>query len=260
MPRAVLDTPCPGPRCARSTGWSGLAKKWGSARLNDACARALEAESHRRQPGRAHARARPRGARGRALRPGHRRRARFARDPSEFRGRAVGHDDDAHATVARSWRASCDASSSDTCSTPCPSAWRSRAPTTWARRVLGAALLRRGPAPRRRVRRAPRHTSAHLDPAMTLEHWDETTAVTYDRRRLDELVSLRFVDTATTRSSWARSGWARRSSRRPWATSPGAGASACTSSAPTSSQAAQGGSASTTATTSRCASSSASTC
>jgi DNA replication protein DnaC len=35
---------------------------------------------------------------------------------------------------------------------------------------------------------------AHLDSAMTLEHWDETTSVTYDHSTLDELVSLRFIE------------------------------------------------------------------
>ncbi|MGH3731919.1 MAG: IS21-like element helper ATPase IstB [Acidimicrobiales bacterium] len=37
---------------------------------------------------------------------------------------------------------------------------------------------------------------AHLEPTMTLEHWDETSPVTYDRAVLDELVSLRFIETA----------------------------------------------------------------
>lgn len=37
---------------------------------------------------------------------------------------------------------------------------------------------------------------AHLDPAMTLEHWDETSPVIYDRAVLEELVSLRFLEAA----------------------------------------------------------------
>jgi DNA replication protein DnaC len=37
---------------------------------------------------------------------------------------------------------------------------------------------------------------AHLDAQMTFEHFDETTAVTYDKSILDELASLRFVDAA----------------------------------------------------------------
>ncbi|MDQ2729962.1 MAG: ATP-binding protein [Actinomycetota bacterium] len=41
-----------------------------------------------------------------------------------------------------------------------------------------------------------RARKAGLDPAMRLEHWDDTAAVTYDRAILDELVSLRFVDAA----------------------------------------------------------------
>src|ERR1700722_3725384 len=41
---------------------------------------------------------------------------------------------------------------------------------------------------------ALRARSAGLDPAMTLENWDETTKVSYDRQVWDELCSLRFVD------------------------------------------------------------------
>jgi len=37
---------------------------------------------------------------------------------------------------------------------------------------------------------------AGLDPAMRLEHWDDTAAVTYDRALWDELCSLRFVEAA----------------------------------------------------------------
>jgi DNA replication protein DnaC len=39
-----------------------------------------------------------------------------------------------------------------------------------------------------------RARTAGLDPAMRLECWDDTAAVTYDRAVLDELVSLRFVE------------------------------------------------------------------
>jgi DNA replication protein DnaC len=41
-----------------------------------------------------------------------------------------------------------------------------------------------------------RSKTAHLDPSMGLEHWDDTTSVTYDRATLEELVSLRFVEAA----------------------------------------------------------------
>lgn len=41
-----------------------------------------------------------------------------------------------------------------------------------------------------------RARAAHLDPKMTLERWDATAAVTYDRAVLDELVTLRFVEDA----------------------------------------------------------------
>jgi DNA replication protein DnaC len=39
-----------------------------------------------------------------------------------------------------------------------------------------------------------RAAQAHLDPAMTLEQWDATAKVTYDRALWNELASLRFVD------------------------------------------------------------------
>jgi hypothetical protein len=39
-----------------------------------------------------------------------------------------------------------------------------------------------------------RARKARLDPTMTLESWDETAEVTYDRAVFSELVSLRFVE------------------------------------------------------------------
>jgi DNA replication protein DnaC len=41
-----------------------------------------------------------------------------------------------------------------------------------------------------------RARAAKLDPSMTLEAWDDTAAVTYDRAVWSELVSMRFVDQA----------------------------------------------------------------
>src|SRR5256885_11887981 len=41
---------------------------------------------------------------------------------------------------------------------------------------------------------ARRAEDAGLDPDMLLERWDKTAKVTYDRRVLNELVSLRFVE------------------------------------------------------------------
>ena len=41
-----------------------------------------------------------------------------------------------------------------------------------------------------------RARAAHLDPAMVLENWDHSAAVTYDAAIWSELVSLRFVDAA----------------------------------------------------------------
>ena len=41
-----------------------------------------------------------------------------------------------------------------------------------------------------------RARAARLDPTMTLEAWDDTAKITYDRAVCRELVSLRFVDQA----------------------------------------------------------------
>ncbi|HYU65498.1 MAG TPA: ATP-binding protein, partial [Jatrophihabitantaceae bacterium] len=41
-----------------------------------------------------------------------------------------------------------------------------------------------------------RARAAKLDPSMTLEAWDDTAAITYDRAVWSELVSMRFVDHA----------------------------------------------------------------
>ena len=49
---------------------------------------------------------------------------------------------------------------------------------------------------RDRTSAALRARAAHLDPKMTLEAWDPSAQVSYDRAVLDELVSLRFVEAA----------------------------------------------------------------
>ena len=41
---------------------------------------------------------------------------------------------------------------------------------------------------------ALRARAAGLDPDMSLDHWDDTTNVTFDRQTWDELCSLRFID------------------------------------------------------------------
>lgn len=51
-------------------------------------------------------------------------------------------------------------------------------------------------ARRDRTSAALRARAAHLDPKMTLEAWDATAQVSYDRAVLDELVSLRFAEAA----------------------------------------------------------------
>lgn len=47
---------------------------------------------------------------------------------------------------------------------------------------------------RDRTSASVRARAAHLDPKMTLERWDSSAAVNYDKAVLDELVSLRFVE------------------------------------------------------------------
>jgi DNA replication protein DnaC len=49
---------------------------------------------------------------------------------------------------------------------------------------------------RDRTSAALRAKTAHLDPKMTLEAWDPSAQVSYDRAVLDELVSMRFVEAA----------------------------------------------------------------
>lgn len=49
---------------------------------------------------------------------------------------------------------------------------------------------------RDRTSAALRAKAAHLDPTMTLEAWDPSSQVSYDRAVLDELVSMRFVEAA----------------------------------------------------------------
>ena len=47
---------------------------------------------------------------------------------------------------------------------------------------------------RESVSAANRSKAARLDPQMTLETWDETAAISYDRELWSELFSLRFVE------------------------------------------------------------------
>lgn len=47
---------------------------------------------------------------------------------------------------------------------------------------------------RDRTSASVRARAAHLDPKMTLERWDSSATVNYDKAMLDELVSLRFVE------------------------------------------------------------------
>ena len=73
---------------------------------------------------------------------------------------------------------------------------------------------------------------ARLDPAMRLEAWDATANVTFDRAVLNELTSLRFLETHRTSRSSAPSASAKPFSRTPSATSRAAAARVCSRSGP----------------------------
>ena len=134
-------------------------------------------------------------------------------------------------------------------------------PRPHPRRVLGAALQRRGHPPRRRLGRDGGREPPTSIPHMVLEAWDDDAKVTYDRAVWSELVSHALRRPGPQRLHLgARSAWARPSWPPPSGTSPAAGASACTSNGPTSCTSGSRRRASTRATTPRCASSSASTC
>jgi DNA replication protein DnaC len=76
---------------------------------------------------------------------------------------------------------------------------------------------------------AVRARTAHLDPSMVLEAWDETANVTYDKAVWSELVTLRFVEQAQNALFLGPVG-VGKTSPPPWATSPVGAGSACTSS------------------------------
>lgn len=68
---------------------------------------------------------------------------------------------------------------------------RSLAHTEFLELVLADEVTRRDTSSA-----ALRARTAGLDPSMTLEAWDDSTAVTFDRHTWDELCSLRFIDAA----------------------------------------------------------------
>ncbi len=78
-----------------------------------------------------------------------------------------------------------------------------------------------------------RASEARLDPGMRLETWDKTSKVSFDKRMLAELTSLRSSKRIATSSSSGPSASARPSSRRPSATSPAVTAITCALHAPT---------------------------
>ena len=78
-----------------------------------------------------------------------------------------------------------------------------------------------------------RARDARLDPEMRLEVWDKTSKVSFDKRMLAELTSLRFLERIVTSSCSGPSASARRSSRSPSATSLAGTATTCTLHAPT---------------------------
>ena len=74
---------------------------------------------------------------------------------------------------------------------------------------------------------------AGLDPGAQLEHWDATAKVTFDRALLNELVSLRFLESHHHVAIVGPVGVGKTFSPTPWATSPAGAAIPCSPSAPT---------------------------
>ena len=114
--------------------------------------------------------------------------ARFARDPAEFRpvqltlipGGEAGTMTATIPSVARTCAARCGRSSSASCSTPCPSGSPWPAAEDHPRRVPRARPPTRSPP--RGQSAGLRARAAGLDPAMSLDTWDDTAEVSYDRR------------------------------------------------------------------------------
>jgi len=106
-----------------------------------------------------------------------------------------------------------------------------------------------------------RARAAGLDPAMTIDRWDDTAQVTYDRSTWAELGSLRFVDAAHNVVIMGPVGVGKTFlATALWATPRSAAAAASTSNAPTPCYADSKPPGWTTATTPRSANSSAPTC
>jgi hypothetical protein len=78
-----------------------------------------------------------------------------------------------------------------------------------------------------------RATEARLETSTRLELWDKTAKVSFDKRILSELVSLRFLEAHRHAVVLAPSAWERLSSHKPLVTSPADTATMCALLVPT---------------------------
>ena len=105
-----------------------------------------------------------------------------------------------------------------------------------------------------------RARAAGLDATMTLDRWDDSANVTYDRAIWNELCSLRFVDSGHNAVIMGPVGVGKTFLATALGTPPSGAATACTSNAATCCSRGCAPAGSTTATTSRCANCCVSTC
>ena len=105
-----------------------------------------------------------------------------------------------------------------------------------------------------------RTRAAGLDPEMTLDRWDDTAHISYDRATWNELCSLRFVESRHNAVIMGPVGVGKTFLATPSATLPCGAGSASTSNAATGCSNGSAPAGSTTATTPRCAACCASTC
>ena len=198
---ALLDIPLPWTRMRQVYALLGLVKRWGPARVDAACARALEAEAVSVSLiGRMLERATENDRRRRRRRAPHRpggSPATPSTSPSPNSRPSMplavtGERPGAH-HLARAQGAAATGQARalprHPARAPGPGPHRGHGP----RRVPRAGARRRGHPPGNLV--GPlRARAAGLDPTMCLERWDDSSAVTYDRQTWAELCSLRFID------------------------------------------------------------------
>jgi hypothetical protein len=194
----------------------GLVKKWGPARVNDACAKAAQAEAYSVSLiGRMLERATESGVEQPPVQ-GTLLTGRFVRPPEDFRVSPAKPVDPRYRGPCRPGRRR-HYSGWFAMTAPVPivstelkvvlrKVKLGRCLDTLPERLALAKSRNMGHAEflelvlsdevtrRETTSAALRARSAGLDPDMCLEHWDETTEATFDHQTWDELCSLRFID------------------------------------------------------------------